>query len=99
METLAVHFRLHSDALYFPMITFVLTYSPERKLCVIIHSAGRGGRDRKHCFQLKQDTANLPHSCLLLRAVGSHSIPMVGPSFFSLTTGSACAEKDEEWHG
>lgn len=78
METLALHFRLHSHALYFPVITFVLTYSPERRLCGIIHSAGRGEKGRKHCFQLEQNTANPPHSCLLLRAVGTHSVPMDG---------------------
>lgn len=44
METLASHFPLHSRALDFPVITFVVTFSPERRLRVIIHSAGRGER-------------------------------------------------------
>lgn len=40
METLALHFRFNFHALRFHVITFVLTYSPECSLCVIITTAG-----------------------------------------------------------
>lgn len=40
METLALHFRFNFYALYFPVITFVLTYSLECRLCIIINITG-----------------------------------------------------------
>lgn len=40
METQALHFRFNFHALRFHVITFVLTYSPECSLCVIITTAG-----------------------------------------------------------
>lgn len=40
METLALHFRFNFYALFFPVITFVLTYSRECRLCIIINITG-----------------------------------------------------------
>lgn len=40
METLALRFRFNSYAPCFTVITFVLTYSPECRLCVITNVTG-----------------------------------------------------------
>lgn len=95
METLASHFPLHSRALDFPMITFVLTYSPKRRLRVIIHSAGRGERAESIAAAQAQHSKPTPQ---LPSFEGSGELlhPRGGSLFFSMPTGSACAGKAEE---
>lgn len=91
METLALHFRFNFYALYFPVIAFVLTYSPECRLCIIIiNTTGEKEEGVESIsFSSSKTQQNHPKAALHRGQRGNRSIPTVGPSFFSVPAGSA----------